>query len=312
MTQSDKCIAVTGATGFIGARLCARLVNAGFALRALTRSPRQGEPGIEWVHGDLGNRRALERLVADTAVVVHCAGAVRGATAEAFQGPNVDGVAALLAATAAVNKSVRFMHVSTLAAREPQLSHYAASKRAGEQLVVAAPLRSVVIRPPAVYGPGDRELLPLLKGLYRGRGVIPANRGRFSLICVDDLVDAVIACVVDAGADGSCYEIHDGKPGGYAWDEVIEAIAELRGGPVTAVRIPRVVLGAAAGLGTLACRLVGRAPMLTPGKVRELFHPDWVCSNEAFGTRTGWVPRIDLAAGLRMTLGDGRALGAAA
>lgn len=276
-------------------------------MRALTRSPQPAQAGVEWIAGDLADPVALERLVTGAAAVVHCAGAVRGATARAFQGPNVDGVAALLAAVADANPLVRFLHVSSLAAREPQLSHYAASKRAGEALVRAALPRATILRPPAVYGPGDRELLPLLEGLYRGIGVIPAHRGRFSLICVDDLIGAVMAWIASPAADGDCYAVHDGREGGYDWDDVIRSIAALRGRPVTAIRIPQPVLGVAAIVGTAALRVVGRAPMLTLGKVRELFHQDWVCSNEPFSDRTGWQPRIDLPAGLRLTLGAGAA-----
>jgi nucleoside-diphosphate-sugar epimerase len=215
------------------------------------------------------------------------------------------GVANLLAAIEAVNPSTRLLHVSTLAAREPHLSHYAASKRAGEALALAAPLRVTVIRPPAVYGPGDRELMPLLLGLYRGLGVIPGHRGRFALICVDDLVAALLAWIASSDADGACYEVHDGAPrGGYDWDEVVAAIEAVRGRPVVAVRVPRPVLAAVAAASLVLHRLAGRAPMLTPGKVRELYFPDWTCSNEPFGARTGWAPRIDLQAGLRLTLAE--------
>jgi nucleoside-diphosphate-sugar epimerase len=268
----------------------------------LVRSPQEPRPGLEWVSGDLGDRAALERLVEGAAAVVHCAGSVRGASAADFRVANVDGVANVLAAVGSVNSSVRFLHVSTLAAREAHLSHYAASKLEGERLVRAAPLRGAVIRPPAVYGPGDRELLPLLTALHRGLGVIPGHRGRFSLIFVEDLVEAMLAWLASPAADGDCYELHDGHPGGYDWDEIIDAIAIVRGARVRALRIPRPMLAAAAGLGASVQRLVGRAPMLTPGKVRELFHPDWVCDNGPFSRRTGWTPRVDLLTGLRSTL----------
>jgi len=122
MTSSAGPVAVTGATGFIGRRLCARLGSEKRTIRALARTPQRAEPGIEWIAGDLADRAALERLVADAPVVVHLAGAVRGASAAAFQRPNVEGVRNLLAVLAQVNPSARLLHVSTLAAREPQLS----------------------------------------------------------------------------------------------------------------------------------------------------------------------------------------------
>jgi len=312
MTFSDTPIAVTGATGFIGRRLCERLVANGIAVRALTRTPQPSAPGLEWVAGGLGDRTALERLVDGAAAVVHCAGAVRGATAHAFHGPNVEGVATLLAAVAAAGPVQRLLHLSSLAARQPGLSHYAASKLAGERLVLESRVRAAVLRPPAVYGPGDRELLPLLTGLYHGWGVIPGHQGRFSLIYVDDLVGAIRAWLASPEADGDRYEVHDGAANGYAWADVIDALAALRGGSVTALPIPMALLGAVAAASTATQRLMGRAPMLTPGKVRELYYPDWVCSNAAFSARTGWSPQIDLAAGLRQTLIGGSSLHVAA
>jgi nucleoside-diphosphate-sugar epimerase len=300
---ADTCVGVTGATGFIGRRLCHWLLDAGYRVRALTRGRNDAIAGIQWVHGELGDRRSLAELVEGCAAIVHCAGAVRGATAADFRGPNVDGVAKLLDALATANPGARLLHVSTLAARHPELSHYAASKRAGEELALAAGRNATVLRPPAVYGPGDRELLPLLRGLYRGLGVVPGHAGRFALIAVDDLVAAIGAWLVRPDADGECYEVHDGAiHGGYSWDEVLHTMESVRHGRVAAIRVPEGVLAAVAGASLAYHRVIGRAPMLTPGKVRELYFPDWTCSNEQLTARTGWTPRIDLVTGLELTL----------
>jgi nucleoside-diphosphate-sugar epimerase len=305
MTPAETCVGVTGATGFIGRRLCAWLVHAGYRVRALMRGRPTAIRGIQWVAGELGERRSLAELADGCAAVVHCAGAVRGATAADFHGPNVDGVANLLYALTTASPGARLLHVSTLAARHPGLSHYAASKRAGEELALGAGLNATVLRPPAVYGPGDRELLPLLRGLHRGLGVVPGHTGRFALIAVDDLVAAIGAWLVRPDADGECYEVHDGAArGGYSWDEVLRAMETVRGGRVVAIRVPEAVLAAVAGASLAYHRVIGRAPMLTPGKVRELYFPDWTCSNERFSARTGWLPRIDLIGGLRDTLAN--------
>jgi nucleoside-diphosphate-sugar epimerase len=303
MTPADTCVGITGATGFIGHRLCNWLVRAGHPVRALTRRASAAVAGVQWISGELGDRRSLAELVDGCAAVVHCAGAVRGATAADFHAPNVNGVANLLDAVATANPGARVLHVSTLAARHPGLSHYAASKRAGEERALAA--HATVLRPPAVYGPGDRELLPLLRGLYRGLGLVPGHSGRFALIAVDDLVAAIGAWLARPDADGECYEVHDGAAGGgYSWNEVLRAMETVRGGRVTAIRVPEGVLAAVAGASLAYHRVIGRAPMLTPGKVRELYYPDWTCSNERFTTRTGWTPRIDLVTGLQLTLAD--------
>lgn len=293
-------IALTGATGFIGRRLVPALRARGFRLRALARGSQPSVPGLEWVPGDLARIDALEQLCADADIIVHLAASVRGARWADFSAPNVDGVERLLNARARVAPGSRLLQISSLAARSPELSHYAASKAAGERLAQAA--GATVLRPPAVYGPGDQELLPLLTGLARGRGVIPGHSGRFSLIFVDDLVAAIVTAIDTPLADCGVYPLDDGHPAGYDWNTIIETVAQLRRAPVRPLRIPRPVLSAAAFLASETQRLLGRAPMLTPGKVRELFHPEWVCGHTEFTARTGWQPRVSLAAGLRATL----------
>jgi len=125
--------------------------------------------------------------------------------------------------------------------------------------------------------------------------------GRFSLIFITDLAEAVMAWLL-SGASG-CFELHDGKNGGYCWEEVRETAAELFKRSVHRIDIPRVVLKTAAHLNAAAASLLGYRPMLTPGKVRELCHADWICDNTDFSRATRWQPEVDLREGLRRTLG---------
>lgn len=302
MTRVVRRVAVTGATGFIGTRLCAALVAEGCAVRALTRGARPARAGVEWITGALTDPDVLARLVDGAEAVVHCAGAVRGHLPEDFHEANVAAPAALAAAMARHAPQARLLVMSSLAAREPGLSAYAASKRAGEAAATYAGVMVTVFRPPAVYGPGDRELRPLLDGLYRGLGFIPGHRGRFALIFVDDLVDAVLAWLARPAAVDGCFELDDGTTGGYDWDMVIDAVGRLRGRRVVALRIPRRLLGAVARVNGWLQGTLGRQPMLTAGKVRELYHPDWTCDGAPFARLTGWRPKVGLADGLRLTL----------
>jgi nucleoside-diphosphate-sugar epimerase len=239
---------------------------------------------------------------------VHCAGAVRGRSARDFDPVNVEGVARLASATRAERPAPAIVHLSSLAARHPELSPYAASKRRGEQALLGAP-EWVVLRPPIVYGPGDRELLPLFRWMARGIAPIVGPRGgRWSLIYVDDLAEAVIWLVL-RGPTGRVFELDDGQPSGYAMDDVVAAAERYRGRAIVRVPVPASLLGGLAWLNVLGARIRGRAPMLTPGKVREIFHPEWTCDNTALADATGWRPRIRLDEGLRRTLG-GPAAGA--
>ena len=306
----SRTIALTGATGFIGRTLARRLTSTGWQIRGLVRSSSQSLPQIEiaiqWMEGDLGDPDSLRRLVSGVDAIVHCAGAVRGASQAHFDRVNVDGVARLVQAATEQHQLPRFLLMSSLAAREPHVSPYAASKSQGEQALAAGAgaMGWTTFRPPAVYGPGDKELLPLFRWI--GRGIAPIlgeADARFSLLYVEDLAEAVVIWLDCGRAEGQCFELHDGRPGGYTWGEVIETVARFYGKTPFSLRVPKSILQLLARLNLTTAQLLGYAPMLTPGKVRELRHHNWVCDNNALSHEIGWWPRISLEEGLRSTLG---------
>lgn len=307
----SRTLAITGATGFIGAALLRMLSRAGWQVRALHRQsvprsrPDAGEGAIEWIRGSLEDAESLVRLVQGTEAVVHCAGAIRGATPGEFRKVNVEGALRLADAARKARPLPRLLLISSLAAREPHLSDYAASKRAGEDALrsAAAGMAWTALRPPAVYGPGDRETLPLVRCLQRGFApVLGPRAARFSLLFVDDLADAVRHLLESAQWREGSWEIHDGRTEGYTWADLVQTVARIIGRPVRRFRIPAWFLQAAARSNLLLSRAIGYAPMLTPGKVRELTHPDWVCNDAALRRATGWEPRFQLEAGMRRTL----------
>ena len=300
-------VALTGATGFVGGVVAARLVSAGWRVRALVRpasDDRRLTARVERVPGSLEDPASLGRLVRGVRAVVHCAGLVRGVSRADFERVNVEGVVRLARAAAREVPAPRVILVSSAAARQPELSDYAASKLAGERALAAGAAEGTVLRPPALYGPGDRELLPLLQWMRRGVGlVLGPPSARFSLLYVEDLADALVRLVQTDGLASAAFELHDGRPAGYAWDDVLAAVGRLRGRAVRRVAVPGSALRLLAHANVLLAGARGRAPMLTPGKVRELQHPDWVCDNAALSAATGWTPRIGLDAGLSRTLG---------
>ncbi len=305
----DYTVALTGATGFIGNRVARRLVTNGCKLQALTRktSDRSRLSGfnIHWVEGTLEDVDSLRRLVRGADAVVHCAGAVRGATRNHFDRLNVDGVARLVRAAVEQHPLPRFLLISSLAAREPGLSHYAGSKRQAETVLAdqAGNMSWVVLRPPAVYGPGDKEMLPLWRWMARGFAfVLGSGKARFSMLYVDDLAAAIRKCLLNERLPNGVFELHDGHLEGYSWQNVIDTFAHLNAKSVRRIHMPVSVLRLLARLNLAVSLVFGYAPMLTPGKVRELRHPNWVCDNTAFTRATGWKPRVSLEAGLRRTL----------
>jgi nucleoside-diphosphate-sugar epimerase len=307
MTQT---VAITGATGFIGRRICSQLLQAGCRVRALVRTPRKASEllpeKVELVKGSLADAGCLETLVDGADAVVHCAGAVRGATREQFDRVNVDGVRMLLRTLESQQAPPRLLSLSSLAAREPELSHYAASKRMGEQVLSneAGRVRWIALRPPAVYGPGDTELLPLFRAMAKGFAPVPgAPDARFSMLFVDDLAAAVQAWLHSDTLGSGVYSLEDGRVGGYDWQAVADTVTGICNRRVRLIPVPAWMLDIVARINSLAARMIGYAPMLTPEKLRELRHPDWVCDSKALQAGLDWRPQYQLEAGLRATPG---------
>lgn len=299
-------ILLTGATGFIGRRIQDRLLADGWRVRVLVRasSARRDElnPGAEIVHGALADSAALARGVAGTAAVINCAGTVRGSRFEDFETANVVGVRSLCNAILRLSTPPALLHLSSLAAEAPELSHYARSKRAGEQVLEGLDaLRWTVFRPPAVYGPGDTEMRPALA--WARRGLVPVPGGdptqRLSMLHVDDLVEAVCAWLKSPVSHlHKIYSLDDGKADGYDWHELAAAVSAVAGRKPIFVSLPAGLLNGVAWLNEARSRVTGGAVMLSRGKVRELTRARWVADSTAFRQSSGWVPRIPLAQGV--------------
>ena len=295
-------VAVTGITGFVGPHLVAALARRGFKLRLLVRrwSPLPSLAGVEadMVLGDLGDEPALKRLVEGADVVVHAAGLIKARRPSEFMAVNRDGTALL----SALAPDARFLLLSSLAAREPQLSPYAASKRAAEEVVAGRSGPWLTIRAPAVYGPGDRETLAYFRSVAGGLAPRPRMAdARLSLIHVADLADAV-ALAVENPPPASTYEIDDGKDGGYTYLDMARLAGEAVGRRAWSLAIPRPVMAVLARVNATRNALGGSVQILTPPKVNEIFHRDWTARDRRLAEALGFAPRYDLARGFRETI----------
>jgi nucleoside-diphosphate-sugar epimerase len=225
--------------------------------------------------------------------VVHAAGLIKARRPEDFLAVNRDGTARL----SGLSGGAKFVLLSSLAAREPHLSAYAASKRAAEEVVGNRSGPALVVRAPAVYGPGDRETLAYFRAVARGlapRPLVPD--ARLSLIHVADLADA-IAAAADLAPATSPHEIDDGRAGGYGYADMQAAAESALGRSARSVAIPRIVMAGLAGANGLNNRLGGPVQILTPGKVREIFHSDWTVHDRRLAAAIGFSARFDLAGG---------------
>lgn len=303
--KPESVIALTGATGFVGSHILDAAAERGQRVRALTRRPQQPRENVTWIGGDIHDVEALTKLVEGTDHVVHGAGVVKAAKPEAFHAVNAEGVRNLCRALKRADaEPASVMLISSLAAREPQLSPYARSKREGEQALKEAgsDFPWVIVRPPAVYGPRDTEILKLFRAMKRGFAPAAGKAGnRFSLIHAGDLAALVLAALGHKRALEKTLEPDDAKDGGYTISEVAETAAKILGRPVRTIKIhPRVLEGVAL-VNEFTAPLIGDVPILTRGKVREMAHPDWVAAGGVEKIVPHWRPERGLEKGLAET-----------
>ncbi len=289
-------LAITGGTGFVGAHVIDAALVGGHQVTALTRRAQPAREGLTWIAGDLADRAALDGLVAGADAIIHVAGVLKARDAAGFELGNVEGTKSLLAAAQAAGTR-RFILVSSLAAREPRLSLYGASKAKAEGLVEQSGLDWTIVRPPAVYGPGDRETLDLFK-MARGGQIFMPPAGRLSLIHVDDLAALLLALAAPDGPTGLLLEPDDGREGGWTHREFGDALGEAVGMPARTVSTPRLLLSIAARLDRL---FRGDKARLTPDRVAYFCHPDWVASRDRAIPPEVWHAKIPTSAGLKQT-----------
>ncbi|QPQ56163.1 NAD(P)H-binding protein [Allosphingosinicella flava] len=288
-------LAITGGTGFVGQHLLRMAVEKGHSVRALTRSAQAAVDGIEWVEGALDDPASLARLAEGADAVIHVAGRIGGTRAQ-FEEANVTGTANMIDAVRSAGVR-RFIHISSLAAREPHLSDYGWSKARSEKVAAASGLDWTIVRPPAVYGPGDKETLELFKMAKRGFVALPPP-GHFSVIHVSDLCRLILALIDSRASFSQTYEPDDGRDGGWEHRHFARTLGRLFDQRAATLSVPKAVLHGASALDRLFRR--GNAK-LTADRVRYFCHPDWVVTAHKRPPQTLWSPMVHTPTGLKET-----------
>ena len=289
-------LAVTGATGFVGSHLIRVAAEQGHELRALTRGWRPPEPRLEWVEGTLDRQPSLEKLCTGADAVIHIAGLINAPDRAGFEAVNVGGTAAMIDAARRFGVK-RFIHISSLAAREPKLSDYGWSKAKSEKLVAASGLDWTILRPPAVYGPGDRETFELFKMAKRGFVALPP-KGRFSVIHVQDLCRLILVLIDQPESISEIYEPDDGMEEGWDHRHFARTLGRIFGKRAATVAMPKIVMQGASRIDKLVRRDKAK---LTADRVRYFCHPDWVVTAQRRPPPSVWVPEIRTPTGLKQT-----------
>jgi nucleoside-diphosphate-sugar epimerase len=316
---------VTGASGFVGSHLVDALVAVRWRVRCLIRrtSDLRWVPTerVELAYAGLEEPGALASALTGVDVVFHIAGVTSTLAREGYTRVNVEGTRRLLEAMSERAPGALLVLCSSLAAAGPArqgrpltesdppspIGPYGESKLAAERLVMASGLRHVIVRPAAVYGPRDRDVLHAFRLAARGWAprVGPRDQ-RLSMVHVRDLAGGFLAAA-ERGAGRGVYYISNGAI--YTWEEITGAIAAAVGRRVRAVPVP-LPLARAASLGShLLARCTGCKPLLTPDRVRDLAQPDWSCEATRARVELGYEPSVPLPAGVRETAAWYRAHG---
>ncbi|MGB5483595.1 NAD-dependent epimerase/dehydratase family protein [Parasphingorhabdus sp.] len=294
-----KTIAITGATGFVGSRMLDLVVREGYDVRALTRRKQDDRPNVTWVRGALDDAASLVDLCDSADVTLHIAGVVNAPDRAGFESGNVAGTLAVIEAAKQAGAK-RFIHVSSLAATQPKLSIYGETKAKAEKIVATSGLDWTIVRPPAVYGPGDGEMLELFKMAKLGFVTLPPDaNGRLSVIHVEDLCRALLALLPEQEElTARIFELDDGKPRGWTQSSFAKAIGWAMGKRITTVGLPKFLLR----LGARADRLVRRdKAKLTDDRINYFCHDDWTVDPQKCLPRQLWQPKIDTREGLKDT-----------
>jgi dihydroflavonol-4-reductase len=286
-------ILITGATGFIGSRLAARLAADGVPIRCFVRdgSKRDRLPK---------STEIVTKLDTDVDTLFHLAGVVKVLAKRDYHAGNITLTQEVLDACAR-HPPRRFVHVSSLAATNP-VSAYAASKLAGEESVRRSAIadRAVIIRPPVVYGPGDTEVLRFFRAVAAGWIVSPGRGQRVSIIHVDDLVEALLLAGQCPQVAGNSYCVSNPDP--VEWRELGELAARLMGRTARVVRLPMWAAWLAAVGSQAAAQLTRKPSILSLDKLREARQPRWVCDPTSAHLDLGFETRFTLEDGVAQTL----------
>lgn len=313
---------VTGATGFIGSHLAEFLLRRGYTVRCLIR--RTSDPvwlkglTVEYVYGDLFDDTALQAAVQGVDFIYHSAGITKAKTADGYYRGNSTGTSNLLAAAAHYNPSLtRFVHISSQAAAGPSpsaapinedhparpLTTYGKSKWQAERechrMMPSLPI--TIVRPPAVYGPRDKDVFEFFNTMSKGLQPMVGFREKYvSLIHAADLVRGFVMAGESATAAGRTYFITSDRA--YGWKEIGEVTREILGKRAIRLRIPEAGIYVIAAVAEFLALFNPKPALINFEKARDMVQDYWTCSGAKAKADFGFEQQISLEQGIRETV----------
>lgn len=319
---------VTGGTGFIGQRLVAALSGRDHRVSCLVRpgsdTAALHAANVDLIEGDVTDPQSLTAAVDGVDLVYHLAGRTLALSPGQFHAVNRAGCENVARVSANSSSRPPLVVVSSLAAGGPSrigrprteidadrpVSHYGRSKLAGEQaaLSYSAQIPITVIRPPVVFGAGDRAGLTLFRAIRRtGWHIVPGRRDLpLSLIHVDDLVAALMVVGVRPSQSSRYYVA---APTHSTYGELGQMVAEAMERPVRLLRVRKGWLGLPAVGGELMGQIRRRPFVTNLDKFREARQEAWECSSQKFSDQFDFRPQQSLPERFQQTVDGYRAAG---
>jgi len=267
---------------------------------------------VEIFYGDVGTESTLPDAVRGVDAVFHLAAITSARNLADYTRINAGGTRSVIEAMQATAPGARLVLCSSQSAAGPSregrpitetdpprpIGPYGESKLAAEQLVIGSSLRHIIVRPPAVYGPRDVDILFAFRLASAGIAVRVSSRGqKLSMVHVRDLAAGLVVAANAEHARGVYYM----SGGTYAWEEIVHGIGAAVGRRARIIVLPRPLVVAASWGNRLVARMIHAKPLLTPERVLDMVQPDWSCDDSRARRELGYESSIPLDEGLAET-----------
>lgn len=322
LMSNDPKALVTGANGFVGSHLVAQLLGKGYQVRCLVRKTSNlrwlSGLEVEYAYGSITDKRSLLDPVKEVDYIFHCAGLTKARSREEYFKANAEGTENLLEVCLEDNPKIkRLVHISSQAAVGPgddkqplneaapcrPLTYYGESKLEGERIVLehASQLPVTVIRPPAVYGPKDSDMLGFFKVANKGFRISFGKRESFLSLCyIKDLIDGIILAAENPKSIGQIYFVADDKV--YSWSEAFKIISKILNKRTIPLKIPKSVAMFLAFISENFSKITGSAATFNIQKAKEITQRYWILDVSKAKAELGFFPQYDLETGAKETI----------